>query len=109
MHGFLARPSSMAALRLSRSSMPIIQVRRDPAYKWAASNPVLREGEPGYERDTRRFKIGDGVARWLDLDYYLPASAAEAETLLGHINSSEPHPIYDDGPSLILLYENAKV
>lgn len=26
-----------------------------------------------------------------------------------HINSLTPHPVYDDGPSLFLLYENAKV
>lgn len=24
-----------------------------------------------------------------------------------HINSSTPHPVYDDGPSLVLLFENA--
>jgi hypothetical protein len=26
-----------------------------------------------------------------------------------HINSPTPHPIYDDGPSFLLLYQNAKV
>lgn len=26
-----------------------------------------------------------------------------------HINSDLPHPVYDDGPSLALIYENAKV
>jgi hypothetical protein len=26
-----------------------------------------------------------------------------------HIADPEPHPAYDDGPSLFLLYENAKV
>jgi hypothetical protein len=26
-----------------------------------------------------------------------------------HVNSETPHPVYDDGPSLALLYENAKV
>lgn len=29
--------------------------------------------------------------------------------LEAHIDADEPHPIYDDGPSLELLYENAKV
>ena len=26
-----------------------------------------------------------------------------------HVNSPTPHPAYDDGPSLMLLYQNAKV
>ena len=26
-----------------------------------------------------------------------------------HINSETPHPVYDDGPSFLLLYQNAKV
>lgn len=29
--------------------------------------------------------------------------------LQAHISSPNPHPIYDDGPSLALLYQNAKV
>lgn len=29
--------------------------------------------------------------------------------LPNHIISEFPHPVYDDGPSLFLLYENAKV
>lgn len=30
-------------------------------------------------------------------------------TLPQHVNSETPHPVYDDGPSLTLLYANAKV
>lgn len=29
--------------------------------------------------------------------------------LTEHVNSETPHLVYDDGPSLILLYANAKV
>jgi hypothetical protein len=32
-------------------------------------NPVLFKGEPGYEDDTRKLKIGDGENHWLDLEY----------------------------------------
>lgn len=32
-----------------------------------------------------------------------------AEALQEHVDNSSPHPIYDDGPSFLLLYENAKV
>lgn len=38
----------------------------------------------------------------------LPETPFE-EALLDHVNDETPHPVYDDGPSLFLLYENAKV
>ena len=46
-----------------------IQIRRDPSSLWTMHNPVLAEGEPGFETDTGRFKIGDGVTPWNDLPY----------------------------------------
>ena len=49
--------------------MDVIQLRRDTAANWRAVNPILREGEPGYETDTKLRKIGDGVTAWNDLDY----------------------------------------
>lgn len=41
--------------------------RRGTAAEWAAANPVLGDGEIGFVRDTRDFKIGDGVTAWNDL------------------------------------------
>lgn len=29
--------------------------------------------------------------------------------LTDHLDDSTPHPVYDDGPSFLLLYQNAKV
>lgn len=85
--------------------MTVIKFKRGLATSWASSNPILAEGEAGFETDTGQMKLGDGVRAWNDLAY----TGAGAMALDGHINSSSPHPIYDDGPSLILLYENAKV
>lgn len=45
------------------------KVRRDTAANWAAENPALLLGEPGYETDTRLLKIGDGSTAWASLDY----------------------------------------
>lgn len=91
--------------------MYTLKLRRDTARRWANINPVLLEGEPGFEKDTGRFKIGDGSSPWLALEYYLPGNVGDTpnETLSAHINDPEPHPAYDDGPSLELLYQNAKV
>jgi hypothetical protein len=92
-----------------------IKLRSDNAADWATNNPVLKKGEPGFEEDTGKFKIGDGLHRWKDLLYFvggidsaddLYASQIEFEA---HINSETPHPAYDEGPSLLLLYANAKV
>lgn len=47
----------------------IIQLRRDTAANWAAANPVLASGEPGYETDTGLHKIGNGVSAWNALSY----------------------------------------
>lgn len=87
------------------------QLRRDSAANWTSVNPVLSDGEPGVETDTGRMKLGDGDTAWSDLRYFTPSSAEAGEVVdLGaHIDSLTPHPVYDDGPSLLLLYENAKV
>lgn len=90
-----------------------IQLRRGKAAFWESENPILRDGEPGLETDTRRVKYGDGVNHWRELPYS-SASSVDLElppdsALALHISDPEPHPAYDDGPSLALLYQNAKV
>lgn len=46
-----------------------IQQRRDTAARWAQYNPILLEGEVGYELDTDQYKVGDGVNAWNALPY----------------------------------------
>ena len=46
-----------------------IQIRRDSSLKWSTNNPVLLQGEFGYETDTDCLKIGDGINPWNDLEY----------------------------------------
>jgi hypothetical protein len=47
----------------------IIQLRRDASTSWTAVNPTLTQGEFGYETDTNKFKIGNGVDDWNTLGY----------------------------------------
>jgi hypothetical protein len=47
--------------------MPTFRFRRGNSSSAATNNVVLQPGEPGYELDTRVFKIGDGVTPWNDL------------------------------------------
>jgi len=90
------------------------------AVEWEIKNPTLKSGEPGYEIDTGRYKLGNGSTRWIELPYFLnedgilalineaviPGGSSIIEV---HVNDLTPHPVYDDGPSLELLYQNAKV
>ncbi|WP_314325417.1 glycosyl hydrolase family 28-related protein [Paenarthrobacter ilicis] len=46
-----------------------IQLRRGTSAEWAASNPVLAQGEPGIEKDTGKQKFGDGTTVWSLLPY----------------------------------------
>lgn len=47
-----------------------MQQRRGTASQWTAANPVLGAGEVGFETDTNKFKIGDGVNNWNTLAYF---------------------------------------
>ncbi len=44
-----------------------LQFRHGTAAEWAAADPVLADGEPGFELDTGVFKVGDGVTAWSSL------------------------------------------
>ena len=46
-----------------------IQYRRGLSTEWTAANPVLSQGEPGYETNTGKFKVGDGSTPWASLSY----------------------------------------
>lgn len=46
-----------------------IQLRRDNAADWTSVNPILHDGEFGWERDTGKFKMGDGATVWNSLPY----------------------------------------
>lgn len=50
----------------------VIQFKRQHSSIWAARNPTLANGEPGFETDTNKLKIGDGISPWATLDYIAP-------------------------------------
>ncbi|HCB59110.1 MAG TPA: hypothetical protein DEP82_14640 [Arthrobacter bacterium] len=68
-----------------------IQYRRDTAANWTAVNPVLAAGEPGYETETDKYKIGDGVSAWSALVYHSD-DAANNSTYAGSGLLSTPRP-----------------
>jgi Major tropism determinant N-terminal domain len=101
--------------------------RRGTYFDWEAKNPILGEGEWGYEIGTGRYKVGDGVHHWMDLPYFTNEEAIKAyvdaevaalagsvsgvteQQLTDHVNAVAPHPFFEDGADLTLLYLNSKV
>jgi hypothetical protein len=59
-----------------------MQQRKGTAAQWISTNsgdgPVLNAGEIGFELDTNKFKIGDGVNHWVDLIYFTDSASALA-------------------------------
>lgn len=46
-----------------------IQNRRATAEEWLADNPILLDGEIGFDETNNNIKIGDGVRTWAELEY----------------------------------------
>jgi hypothetical protein len=67
------------------------QLRRDVASAWTLANSILADGEIGYEKDTGKMKIGDGVTRWNDLFYFpnIPTT---------FFDGGFPDTVYTNGP-----------
>lgn len=49
-----------------------VRFRRGPAALWTSVNPILLSGEPGYETDTGKIKLGaqGDATHWVDLPYF---------------------------------------
>jgi hypothetical protein len=65
-----------------------IQIRRDTAANWTASNPVLAIGEPGLEIDTGSIKYGNGVTAWNSLPYSSSPLSALTTNIVPAANTS---------------------
>jgi len=57
-----------------------LQFRRDTAANWETNNPILSEGELGLDTTNQRFKIGDGVNTWDNLEFAQYTNKAETFT-----------------------------
>ncbi|WP_062518794.1 SGNH/GDSL hydrolase family protein [Demequina silvatica] len=51
--------------------MTTIKLRRGTWAQWQAANPVLAAGEPGYETDTGKYRIGDGSTTFVLLPAFI--------------------------------------
>jgi len=65
-----------------------MQQRRGTAADWAAQNPILADGELGFEIDTKVIKMGDGATRWNDLT--MPYLTAGGGVMTGPLSLVAP-------------------
>ena len=72
------------------------QLRRDTASTWSARNPILAQGEIGYETNTNRMKVGDGVKPWKSLAYFPPNAVVDSV-----FDGGDPFSDYGAPPDLI--------
>lgn len=47
-----------------------MQQRRGTEAQWTTADPILAAGEIGFESDTGKFKIGDGINHWSTISYF---------------------------------------
>lgn len=83
--------------------MTQIQLRRDTSTNWSTNNPTPASGEPCYETDTGKLKIGNGTTPYNDLEY-IGNDGGETYTLppatvdtLGGVKVGNNLSITDDG------------
>ena len=59
--------------------MTQIKLRRDTSANFTSANPVLGVGEPAYETDTKKLKIGDGTTAYTQLEYFSAGGGGSAD------------------------------
>ena len=91
---------------------PRIRFPRRDADGWAETDPVLLRGEPGFETDTGRLKIGDGESHWTELDYIGISDRADLRKVSTVLDneailqlSETPYEIIE--PSEVINYEGS--
>lgn len=67
-----------------------IKLRRGTAAQWTSANSVLADGEPGFETDTNKFKIGNGSDSWNNLPYAAidPSTASSIYASISYVEST---------------------
>lgn len=86
-----------------------LQFKRGTAQAFWAKNPVLLSGQPAYEIDTKRLKVGDGVTRYNRLPYIGDGkdgkSAYELWIEAGHTGTIDDFLAFCVGPGGKSAYE----
>lgn len=83
--------------------MTTIKFRRDTSTNWTSVNPIPAQGEPCYETDTGKLKIGNGSDNYVTLPYVSDGGGSAGDlpiataTTLGGVKIGENLSITEDG------------
>jgi hypothetical protein len=86
-----------------------MQIRRDTAENWTSADPTLSQGELGYELDTGKLKIGDGLRAWGDLNYFDDQSFSGSYDDLTDVPFSDPPNVTDIAGAASVTYVNTAI
>lgn len=87
------------------------QFKRGTADRWKELNLILGEGEPGFETDTGRLKIGNGKTRWNALPYITDVKEIVFDEELAEVIENTKKEIINNLPVLEIdtdLSENSR-
>lgn len=96
--------------------MAKIQIRRGTANQWVSEDPVLVQGELGYETDTNKLKVGKAIANdlntqipWTALDYFAYKDVVVEDiattTLLDNYETDVGRLVYDRATKEVFVYD----
>ena len=83
--------------------MTTIKFRRDTSANWTSANPIPAQGEPCYETDTGKLKIGNGSDNYVTLPYVSDGGGSSGDlpiataTTLGGVKVGNNLSITEDG------------
>lgn len=87
-------------------------VQTKTSQAWTDENPVLLNGELGYETDTKFLKVGNGAVSWTDLEYMyqnadeLNSGLLSPENLAKLLRAVEVTSNFDLGDPVVLFENN---
>ena len=84
------------------------QVKRGTAACWEELNPILNPGEPGFEMDTFKLKIGNGSTPWKELPYVNDVDISKYITIEDIINGDVILPVATEAVRGVVLSSTAK-
>ena len=79
----------------------MIQFKRGSTKSWRDSNVKLASGQPGYDKDKHKLKIGDGQTSWASLPY---ASGLSMQEILDSESSAKVRKTQDNEDTTLITY-----
>ena len=84
----------------------VYRFKRGTAQRWIEVNPILQQGEPGFEYDTGKLKIGDGFTPWLTLPYINDIKVDDNQEEMVTVSAYDQLPTIGDENKLYRVVED---